>query len=212
MTVTFLITGFGPFPGMPFNPTGPLVRRLGRIQRPALDDVRLHVHVFPTTYAAVDRELPDLIDRYRPDILLMFGVAGRTRQVRIETQARNRRSTLLPDAAQTRMGSGVIERGKPSTRGMQADAARLLAAARRAGIPARLSHDAGRYLCNYLYWQALAATTDPCRTAFVHVPKVRRHPRPRPISRKRRPPVSFGDLVRAGEALMLAMLAQRPLR
>ncbi|HZD90599.1 MAG TPA: pyroglutamyl-peptidase I, partial [Pseudolabrys sp.] len=27
---TILVTGFGPFPGAPFNPTVPLVRRLAR--------------------------------------------------------------------------------------------------------------------------------------------------------------------------------------
>ena len=46
-----LITGFGPFPGAPFNPTMPLVKRLTRLRRPALDDVELTGHIFPVTYA-----------------------------------------------------------------------------------------------------------------------------------------------------------------
>ena len=50
-----LITGFGPFPGAPFNPTQPLVKRLLRLQRPALGDVELSGHIFPVTYNAVDR-------------------------------------------------------------------------------------------------------------------------------------------------------------
>ena len=36
-----LITGFGPFPGAPYNPTQPLVARLMRLRRPAFDDVEL---------------------------------------------------------------------------------------------------------------------------------------------------------------------------
>ena len=39
MALTILVTGFGPFPGAPFNPTGPLVERLARLRRPALADV-----------------------------------------------------------------------------------------------------------------------------------------------------------------------------
>ena len=58
---TILVTGFGPFPGAPFNPTGPLVQRLARVRRPALADVTIVPHVFATSYAAVDRELPALI-------------------------------------------------------------------------------------------------------------------------------------------------------
>ena len=34
-----LVTGFGPFPGAPFNPTEPLVKRLTQLRRPALDRV-----------------------------------------------------------------------------------------------------------------------------------------------------------------------------
>src|SRR5690242_20551053 len=49
-----LITGFGPFPGAPYNPTQPLVARLTRLRRPALANVELSNHIFPVTYRAVD--------------------------------------------------------------------------------------------------------------------------------------------------------------
>ena len=44
-----LVTGFGPFPGAPYNPTQPLVARLVRLRRPAFDDVELSSHIFPET-------------------------------------------------------------------------------------------------------------------------------------------------------------------
>src|ERR1700692_4528018 len=94
---TILVTGFGPFPGAPYNPTAPLVARLARLRRPALADVTIVPHVFSTSYTAVDRELPRLIARHKPDALLMFGLAARTRLLRIETRARNALA-LLPDA------------------------------------------------------------------------------------------------------------------
>src|SRR5262245_45078635 len=61
LSPTILVTGFGPFPGAPFNPTMPLVGRLARLRRPALADIKIVPHIFPTSYAAVDRELPRLI-------------------------------------------------------------------------------------------------------------------------------------------------------
>src|ERR1700755_2354709 len=97
-----LITGFGPFPGAPFNPTIPLVARLLRLRRPALGDVELTGHIFPVTYAAVDRELPQLLAKYHPQALLMFGLADRTSFVRIETRARNAVTMLWPDADRSR--------------------------------------------------------------------------------------------------------------
>src|ERR1035438_7947765 len=106
-----LITGFGPFPGAPFNPTQPLVARLQRLRRPALDGVEVTGHIFPVPYQAVDRELPQLLAKHRPQALLMFGLATRTPYVRIETRARNAVTTLRPDADQTRLRKGSITGG-----------------------------------------------------------------------------------------------------
>ena len=49
-----LITGFGPFPGAPFNPTMPLVKRLTQLRRPAFADVELIGHIFHVAYATVE--------------------------------------------------------------------------------------------------------------------------------------------------------------
>ena len=66
MTATILITGFGPFPGAPFNPTEPLAVELARRPHPAFANVRRVAHVFRVSYEAVDRELPALIAREKP--------------------------------------------------------------------------------------------------------------------------------------------------
>src|SRR5260370_987070 len=61
-----LITGFGPFPGAPFNPTMPLVKRLTQLRRPAFADVELIGPIFHVTYATVYRQLPELIAHQLP--------------------------------------------------------------------------------------------------------------------------------------------------
>lgn len=200
---TILLTGFGPFPGAPFNPTGPLVKRLARLRRPALAGVTIVPHIFATSYEAVDRELPKLIARHRPDALLMFGLAPRTRFIRIETRARNALA-LLPDVGGASPRGGAIALGQPHAVTMPAPARRLIAAARAARLPAALSRDAGRYLCNYLCWQAAAA--GPRIAAFVHVPKVGRKPqrRGRPGKKRR---FTLGDLTRAGAHILAEIAA-----
>src|ERR1700726_2339124 len=142
-----LVTGFGPFPGAPFNPTQPLVARLLRLRRPALGDVELSGHIFPVTYNAVDRQLPDLLARKRPQALLMFGLATRTPFVRIETRARNAVTTLWPDADHAGTRKGSISGGADATR-FGPHIAKLFRAACATGIDARASRDAGSYLCN----------------------------------------------------------------
>jgi pyroglutamyl-peptidase len=202
---TILVTGFGPFPGAPFNPTTPLVHRLARLRRPALAEVKIIPHLFPTSYAVVDRELPTLIARYRPDALLMFGLAGRTRHIRIETRARNALA-VMPDVG------GAAPRGRAIAPGlshlaMPAPVRHLHTAALSARVPAVLSRDAGDYLCNYLAWQAAQATRAPGGprvAAFVHVPLTRRQARPRG---KTKPRHSLDDLTRAGIRVLLALAA-----
>ena len=171
-----LITGFGPFPGAPHNPTMPLVARLLRLRRPAFSEVEFTGHIFPVTYKAVDRELPQLLAKHRPHALLMFGLASRTPYVRIETRARNAVTMLWPDADHTSVRKGSIA-GGAGAKMFGPHTAKLLRAALGTGIDARASRDAGSYLCNYLSWRAIEATcadNGPRLAAFVHVPPIAR--------------------------------------
>jgi pyroglutamyl-peptidase len=200
-----LVTGFGPFPGAPWNPTQPLVARLTRLRRPAFADVELSSHIFPVTYKAVDRELPLALAQHRPHALLMFGLASRTGYVRVETRARNAVTMLWPDASQARSRKGSIESGA-AAKMFGPHTQKLLRAADGTGLDARASRDAGSYLCNYLSWRAIEAVdTDsgPRLAAFVHIPPLARDGAPR---RKGFSRVTLEQLVDAGEAMLLEMV------
>ncbi|MGP0094415.1 MAG: pyroglutamyl-peptidase I [Xanthobacteraceae bacterium] len=200
--LTVLVTGFGPFPGARRNPTGVLVAKLVRRRRPALADVTLIGHVFPTSYAAVDRELPELLARYAPDAVLMFGLAARRRNLSIETRARNTVSALFPDAARSSGYPATIVAGGPAALPFGPHARHLVSAARSRGAFAYLSRDAGRYVCNYLCWRALERGAEI--TALVHVPQLRGRI---PVGRSRRRRPKLDDLVRGGEAILVALVA-----
>ena len=200
-----LVTGFGPFPGAPYNPTQALVARLLRLRRPALSDVELSSHIFPVTYKAVDRELPLALAKHKPHALLMFGLASRTCYLRIETRARNAVSMLWPDADQTRARKGSIADGATAQM-FGPHTAKLLRAAKSSGLDARASRDAGSYLCNYLSWRAIEAVdagNGPRLAAFVHIPPLARAGA---FRRKGFPRITLEELVDAGEAMLLEMV------
>jgi len=208
---TILITGFGRFPGSPVNPSGLVAKRLARLRRPALSGTRRIAHVFATRYDAVDRELPVLLRREKPDIVVMFGVATHARQVRIEGRARNRVSVLFPDAGGHRPTAHTIsQKTGPGGEALRnpLPLARLV---RAAGVAAVRSRNAGTYLCNYIYWRGLEAAgrrDGPIAVIFIHVPPIRFKKMPkRPRLGKRRTSARLGDLVRSGEAIMVATLA-----
>jgi pyroglutamyl-peptidase len=203
--VFVLITGFGPFPGAPVNPSALLAKALARRRRPAFAGLDRRVHVFATSYDSVDRELPKLLAQ-KPDIVLLFGVAGRRRELCVETQARNAISLLFPDASRDRPQQGIIESGAPPVLKGNAPFARLVGAAKTRLVAARQSRDAGRYLCNYVFWRALehARGSRPL-VQFVHIPPVGNKPRRRKHGTRRAP--SFTGLLNGAEALLIALLA-----
>jgi pyroglutamyl-peptidase len=206
-----LVTGFGPFPGARFNPTEPLVAKLLAARWPALAGLKVTGHVFRTSYAAVDAELPQLIARHKPHAILMFGLAARTKFVRIEIRARNARSSLLPDVSRAVPETRRIRPDGPTSLQGRAPFATIAAVARKSRLPVRLSHNVGRYLCNYAYWRAIEAAGPAPLVLFVHVPKLPSGSRPRRARRDKRRPLAFPDLARAAEAILrtLATAARR---
>jgi len=203
-----LLVGFGPFPGAPRNPSAVLAKRLARRRRPALASILRSSHIFATAYAAVDSELPKLLAG-KPHIVLMFGLAARRRQLCIETQARNARSVLFPDVRGFRPARGVIASGEPAALRSAAPFAQLLAAAQATRMPSRLSRDAGRYVCNYSYWRALALADRGHRplVQFIHIPRLGPDARPRRKQKYRPPP--FHLALAAAENLLIALIAAR---
>ncbi|AWN36163.1 peptidase C15 [Methylobacterium radiodurans] len=168
-----LVTAFGPFPGMPANPSAALAGAVGqRLRREPGGPAR--VLVLRTAYSAIPGALlPALAER--PAAVLMLGVASRARRIRVEIRARNRASRLYPDSSGRAASRLVLDPEGPAARSGTA-AAQALAALRRRGIDARLSNDAGRYLCNASYFAALGTGLP---VLFVHIPPVPRTRRPR---------------------------------
>ena len=191
MTRTLLVTGFGPFPRVPVNPSAELAGRIAsdpRLRRALGIPPRLLI--LRTAYAAIPAMLePALCEG--PDAVLMIGVAARASRVRVETRAVNRASQLFPDASGRAAGRLTLDRDGPAIRRSRA-AARVLVALRRGGLAAISSRDAGRYLCNASYYRALA---EPCPVVFLHIP-------PLPASGRRR---ALDLWTRAGVEAALAL-------
>jgi pyroglutamyl-peptidase len=168
---TVLLTGFGPFPGVRRNASAVLVKRLATCAQKALPHYRFAAAVLPTEWVAAPHLLSELYTRHDPVLALHFGVAPNMRGFRIEKEARNF-CRPSPDAA------GCL----PVLDRVSADGAPTLASTIAAetiarhldvhGYEAKLSDDAGGYLCNAVLYRSLVeakARGGRCRTGFIHV-------------------------------------------
>ncbi|QRG08523.1 peptidase C15 [Xanthobacter dioxanivorans] len=196
-----LVCAFGPFPGVPVNPSQRAVADLLRLRRPALGGLDIEVEILPTRWDALSR-LDALLERRVPDGVILFGVAARRRWVSVETLAVNA-ARALPDAARRPPPGRRLLAGAPDALGATMPAGPLLAALRAGGVPAATSRDAGRYLCNAGLLHALAWARrrrdagGPPPAVFIHLPG--RSGRPRGVSR--------AGMARALSALVVAFAA-----
>jgi pyroglutamyl-peptidase len=169
---TILLTGFGPFPGVPVNASARLVPRLAEIAARRFRGHRVVAKILPTDWAAGPARLRKLYARERPMVALHFGVSAQAAGFVIETRARNERSST-PDAAGALPPSAYVCDAGPAELRTLLPARTVVARLGVLDIPASLSDDAGSYLCNAILYEAvsLARTASPqVITGFVHIP------------------------------------------
>lgn len=178
--IRILVTAFGAFPGAPVNPTMAIARALARRRRMlALTGVDLQTRVLPVVFAGTEERIAQLLAETCPDVVVLMGLAGRRKAISVETRALNRLTILRPDARGRYARSLLALAGGPAIRRARYRAEPLARAISSAGARARLSQDAGDYLCNQALYGALGLHEGLC--GFIHVPLPRARRRRRPI-------------------------------
>lgn len=174
-----LVTGFGPFPGAPTNPTLGMLRHL---EAHGVPDVDLAFARLPVTFAGVRDALRDAA-ACRPDAVLLLGLATRRHVLNVETLARNVAGHATPDNDGAVPPGSLLAEGAPASRAATWPAAAILAALRKAGHEAMLSNDAGDYVCNAALFHALGDALAPA-VGFLHVPPAMEGVEPGPHAKR----------------------------
>jgi pyroglutamyl-peptidase len=165
-----LVTGFGPFPGAPENPTEQLVQTLAARQPAPICAGLLRAAVLPTDYRRSWSALRRLYGDFQPDIVLHFGLSRRARAVHVERVARKRCSPELPDAAGFSPSSGLARRFGPESLVSTLPVEAIAPCLQQAGIPVAISEDAGGYVCNATFYRSLLAAQTGALVGLIHLP------------------------------------------
>ncbi|MFZ9746680.1 MAG: pyroglutamyl-peptidase I, partial [Opitutaceae bacterium] len=100
-----------------------------------------------------------------------LGVAEGRVAITPERVAINLEDARIPDNAGAQPCDRPVVRGGPAAYWSTLPVKAMVAALARHGIPASVSHTAGTFVCNHLFYSLLhAVRSRPVRAGFIHVP------------------------------------------
>ncbi|MEN9939079.1 MAG: hypothetical protein RLZZ387_5658 [Chloroflexota bacterium] len=199
---TVLLTGFEPFGGARVNPSAEVVRR---VSGEGVEGLRISTMVLPVDAERAPEMLAEALERLRPDVCLMLGLADGVAALQVERVAVNLCDFRIPDNAGSQPVDEPVVSDGPAAYFATVPVRSLQEAALGAGVPAELSLSAGAYLCNLVLYAALHYSDLhglPTRSGFVHLPAL---PEQMLGERRARPSMSL-ETICAGVRAMLRAL------
>lgn len=175
MANTLLLTYFGPFPGVPVNPTVALAEGAVRALNTARPDLRVVARELPVSYDGSSTALRTALQDVQPDALISLGVAVGRDVVSLEQVAINLDSAGIEDNdGDRRRDEPIVPDGREayfSSLPVRASYERL----RAAGEPVEISYTAGTYVCNHVFYEGQRISRElglSIPAGFVHVPAI----------------------------------------
>lgn len=165
-----LVTGFAPFGGEAVNPSQLIAQAL---HRRTIAGHRIVGATLPTEFAASLPTLRDLIRQHAPALVLAIGQAGGRAEISLERVAVNLIDARIADNAGAQPVDVRVVENAPNAYFSTLPLKAMLSALRQAGIAAALSHSAGTFVCNQVFYglaHRLARSRRRVRGGFVHVP------------------------------------------
>lgn len=167
-----LLTGFDPFNGARINPSWQAVRALHGKQ---VLSHRLVAAQLPTEFGAALNRLDALLARWQPELVVCVGQAGGRDALSLERVAINLIDAPIADNAGDRPVDMPVVLGGPAAYFSTLPVKAASAALQRAGLAAEVSHTAGTFVCNQVFYGlmhrlATRAELAHVRGGFVHVP------------------------------------------
>jgi pyroglutamyl-peptidase len=162
-----LLTGFDPFDGEDTNPSWDAVQAVVPV------GYRLTTLRLPCAFGDSITVLREALAARRYDLVVCAGQAGGRPGVTPERVAVNLDDARIPDNAGARPIDEPVVPGGPAAYFTTLPVKACVAALQAEGIPASVSHTAGTFVCNHVFYglMHLAETEYPeLRAGFVHVP------------------------------------------
>jgi len=197
-----LVTGFEPFGGDVRNPSWEVCERLPG----SIAGLRVERQRVPCEFLRSIQIVAEAIERLRPALVVCLGLAGGRTQLSVERVAINTDDARIPDNAGARPIDEPIAPDGPPAYFATLPVKTMVAAMRKAGVPAEVSNSAGTYVCNHLMYGVLhfiAASGKHARAGFIHVP----YAEDQVLEKPGAPAMALATMVKGVEAAIAAAVA-----
>jgi pyroglutamyl-peptidase len=160
-----LITSFGPFAEFKENPSNVVMQMLQQQMKSLEVNHELTFDTLEVSYKAVDLFEKEY-ENSNYDLVIHLGVATNDNILRFEVRARNERSGKdvqgnAPERKEIIQNMTDLE--------TTLNRVQLAAFCARYAGKARISDDAGTYLCNYVYFNSLINMGTSTKVLFIHI-------------------------------------------
>ena len=165
-----LVTGFGPFEGVPENPTEKIARYFEA--NPVFHDVDVDALVFDVSRGAI-KVLPKMLSSKRYFAVVHFGVNVYIDCMNVERVALNVDDFRLPDNKGAMPVDRPIRKGSENALFATLPLRPIISRLEELKIPVKMSNTAGTYLCNHLMYESLYHIKKArlkTLSGFIHVP------------------------------------------
>ncbi|XP_058805996.1 pyroglutamyl-peptidase 1 [Phymastichus coffea] len=173
---TILVTGFGPFQNHKINASWEAVKLLPDLfsKHEKSPGFKLVIEEIPVIYKDVAQRVRELWKEHKPLIILHVGVSHLAKCLEIECQACSK-GYNKPDIIQScPIEEDIMEETLKTEFDIQKICRIVNESSHKTGCKASMSSDAGRYLCEYIYYNSLSLK-EP-QVLFVHVPDLDTYP------------------------------------
>ncbi len=170
--IKFLVSGFESFLDIKENPTEALVRNLSELRFNNIDlSIEFKAMVLPVEFKRAFVELKNVIEDFKPDVVISMGVAQDRNQIELERVAINFWSSKYPDNVGFVPNNQSILAGGPDGVLSNLKVDLIVQDLNSKNINIKVSNTAGTYVCNSLMYElCLDSKKNNYLAGFVHVP------------------------------------------
>ena len=171
MIVKILLTGFEPFGDLKVNPSQVILEKIS--DRQTLCNIhQINTVTLPVDFESAGSKVKNAIQEFKPDIMLSLGLSETSHSITLETKAINLKQNVELQNSRIK-GPKLILLGCPNVYKSTLPLDRMYRSLKDRNIPVTLSDNAGRYVCNYVFYLAchqIKLLENRSKAGFIHVP------------------------------------------